>query len=491
MLTAGIGSHGSLEASSDVKIDLQSANVGASTSDEDRLHATFVCRNIKVDTFVGAEGPDRSQGKVLLSLYDNAAQSRGSVEVLGLSDVAATMGLEGLFADEHANATARTITPEGLLRALKEFEEYGGRLNSDLGASAEEIVRHYRAFLASDRPSKPHYRFIDLLNGVCVRPHQEEFSTIRSRSSGAIRWIDISNPSHGLLESIAKDLELSNGTVRLCLEDQQPITANGHKETLFISTKELRFDPESGVLTKSPLTMIIGKGFVVTLHQGRSAAADRVWAEARTQEVMQDDLGSTNYLACRIFGSTVYAAKEAIEQLARESEHLNGRYLQPSRNDLTRAEQLSHSAREAESVMLHLGEVIAALREERHRYGAAKPKESLSRYSAIVRSSLDQSRIVEERVADKRQSWGIEAQNLSNQYTSRLSIAIAALSVPGVIFGFFGQNFAENPFSNMDVWLMNGLGVAASSALVGGLWFLTHRERHRKPHQPLPLDSAL
>lgn len=491
MFAAERGIQCALSASRGAETDLQSTTLGVTTADEDRLHASFICRNIKVDTFIGAEGPDRSQGKVLLSLYDHTAQLRGSIEILGLSDVAATMGLEGLFADEQSNPKGRTITPEGLLRALKEFEEYGGRISSDTGGSIGEIVRHYRAFLSVDKAPKPHYRFIDLIDGVCVRPHEEEFSTIRSRDSGAIRWIDISNPSYELLESIAKDLELSNGTVRLCLEEHQPITANGHKETLFISTKELRFDPESGVLTKSPLTLIVGKGFVVTLHPGRSAAADRVWAEARTQEVMQGDLGSTNYLACRIFGSSVYAAKEAIEQLARESEHLNGKYLQPSRSDLTRAEQLSHSAREAESVMLHLGEVIEALREERHRYGAVKPKESLSRYSAIVRSSLDQSRIVEDRVADKRQSWGIEAQNLSNQYTSRLSIAIAALSVPGVIFGFFGQNFAHYPFSNMDVWLMNGLGVAASSALVGGLWFLTHRERHRKPHRPLPTESGL
>lgn len=456
-------------------IALADSSVAAS----DGPHVLFA-KNISVHITSGSDDIG-SSSSVVLGLHDEKTHLIGTIEVRGLSDIGVSELLEPLFESE-TNEKREQISPELLARLLQRAEEFEAVVTSELGEHSAEILQRYSEAIMPGPLLKPRYRFIDLLDGNVVRPSEGDYGSIRSRKSGALRWIDIEDPKRELLESIAKDLELSRGTVNLCLENKQPISANGFKETLFISTKELRFDAESGAMKLTPLTFVIGKDFIVSMHQGSSPAVDRVWAEIKRDEVIRSDLKSSNYLACRIFGSSIYAAKEAVESLSTQSEALNGRHWQPSRDELARAENLSNSARQAESVMLHLGEVVEALREKRHLFGVHEAKESLSRYGAIVRSSLDQSHIIEERISDKRQSWSIEAQNVSNRYTSRLSIAIAALSVPAAIFGFFGQSYATIPFTNSQIWTGNVIAAGASCALLAGLWYFTHYRHAQEKH---------
>ncbi|MBN8549904.1 MAG: hypothetical protein J0M12_11365 [Deltaproteobacteria bacterium] len=448
-----------------------------------RLAAPSVLYAKNVSIHIQAPKDDQvsRDGIVTLQIHDEKTNPVGVIRFEGLSDIGVSELLEPLFeAEMHLqdDLFPAQVISEILARAdLIECSR-----SSSFGEESAEILRAYADAISPGPLRKPHYRFFDLLDGAVIRPNDNEYASIHSRKSGALRWIDITDPKRELLESIAKDLDLSKGTVNLCLDQEQPITANGLKETLFISTKELRFDAQSGVLKLTPLTLIVGKDFVVSMHQGESPAVERVWNEIKREEVVRSDLKSSNYLACRLFGSTVYSAKLAIELLARQSEALNGYHWEPSSDELKRAENLSNSARQAESVMLHLGEIVEALREKRHLFGVGTPKESLSRYGAIIRSSADQSHMIEERVADKRQSWGIEAQNVTNRYTSRLSIAIAALSVPAAIFGFFGQSYANIPFTNTQIWAGNVIAAAASCALLAGLWYFTrkHHEHERK-----------
>lgn len=416
--------------------------------------------------------------KLILGLHDAKTHLIGTIQIDGLSGIGVSEMLDPLFEDER-RCPSRLLDPQVLRDLLMEADRVEAVVTSDLGEHVSEIVQRYSESILPGPLAKPRYRFLDLLEGNVVRPSECEWGSIRSRRSGTLRWIDIEDPKRGLLESIAKDLGLSNGTVNLCLENKQPISANGFKETLLISTKELRFDRKAGTMQLAPLTFVIGKDFIVTMHRGSSPAVDRVWSEIKRDEVIRSDLKSSNYLAARIFGSSIYAAKEAIEAMTAETEALNGRNWQPSREELVRAENLSNSARQAESVMLHLGEVVEALREKRHLFGVDHAKESLARYAAIIRGTLDQSHIVEERISDKRQSWSIEAQNVSNRYTSGLSIAIAAISVPSAIFGFFGQNFSSFPFSNAHIWLGNVVAAAASCALLAGIWYFTHPGQSR------------
>lgn len=439
----------------------------------------FYVKNIAVEIVAPDDFEREQSSTVVLTIHDPKFHSAGRIEIDRVSGAGASYLLEPFFEASTHDSRSSIVPPEVLDEVLHRAEVVDAAISSSLGDHPEEIVTEYRKLISPGPLQKPRYRFVDLLEGRTVPTREDEYGSIRTRKSGAMRWIDIEAPRRRLLESIAEDLELSNGTVGMCLQDQQPVTANGLKETLYISTKELSFDPVTAKLKLTPLIIVIGKNFLVTMHPEQSAAVNRVWSEIKRDEVAPSDLEHTNHLACRIFGSSLYAAKEAIDAITKGSEGLNGRHWQPTREDLERAERLSNSSRQAESVMLHLEEIVEALREKRHLFGAPGSKESLGRYSAIIRSSLDQTRMNEERIADKRQSWGIEAQNISNKYTSRLSIAIAALSVPAAIFGFFGQSYSTIPFTNFQIWTGNVVAAAASCALLGGLWYLTHREKLR------------
>jgi len=421
------------------------------------------------------ESPSPAEGLLTINVGDRGYKNIGQIKIENLGDIAMAAVLETMLTQSSQKPGVDVISASSLKEALETAHGLDGRVTSDFAGDIEDIVQAYKESISRAPVKKTHLASMDIENSQVVKPDGDDLSAISSGREGVIRWKDITDPTRKTSREISEQLGISNGTVRLCLNDAPAMTACSLQGGLFISTRELSYNSNSGKLHESPLIVLVGKEHVVTVHQGESPASARVWREVLDKNIITGDISYSNYLATRIIGSTIHSAKEAMEGIQASLDRLNA-----GPDNLMKAEKISRAARKMEQVVTRMDEIIQALQEKEHLFGAPSPRQSLHRYSAIVRSLVDQSRMIEKEIGDKRNSWQIAAQNYSNLLVNRLTMVVGMIAIPSAVSSFFSQQFEPGTLTNKTIGTVYALSAVAGVVLISGLGWSIKRLKSRQ-----------
>ncbi len=288
-----------------------------------------------------------------------------------------------------------------------------------------------------------------------------------------LRWIHITHPNEATLLSVSEFFAVKYGDLKPCLSPICGPRSYRYGDYLVNRFVELSLSPTDPLRVIENGTLgILGEDFLVTVSDGPSANFTRVWDELESGSVSPTEVGSSNHLFSRLFGSALHLNSEVTHTLEMRCQD----FLQaasregPSRERRKEYRLLSEGLLDARRALENNPEVLYSLKEDRNLFGSPAPRNALDRYSVIqsvILTRLDQSK---EFVKLAHEDWKVTQTEHQNSILYRLALLSGALSPIALTSSLFGMNFPNGlPYSSLLMWGCLAASIAVSAGLVGAL----------------------
>jgi len=292
-----------------------------------------------------------------------------------------------------------------------------------------------------------------------------EISDYRAKNGCAV-WADFISPTEADLASIEEELELHPLAIEDAVHDHQRPKLDQYDTHFFLAAYAVRFNEETGELTKSEIKAFVAKGALVTIHDG---TFDMSAVIERWDNNIDLSKNGVAFLLWGLLDVIVDGHFDAVQSLDGQIESVEEALFDDKPRDrevARRSFELRKSLVNLRRVVLPMREVVnSILRRESETLSTAMTPYFQDVYDHVLRvtewnESLRDlvSTIVETNI-------GIQG-NRMNLIMKKVTSWAAIIAVPTAITGFFGQNLEFLGFGTQwGVYLSSGLILATGGAL--------------------------
>lgn len=442
-----------------------------------------------------------SEGQLTINLKNRTGKVCGTIRIPQLQEDALNEVTEEIMgALPSSNDTQSPLGKESFTRIWDTIDRHGCAVETVLGSTPHQVFSSYltrwNGTQSAATSADKRVRIMELRkvsaqgsdsfheNGTFrdpapsppykpVRTAQESLEETLGREK-KFHWVRIENPTEEILQEVAETVKLSMSTLKRALDPSERSTTYRHKNSLVTTIEEFELDEKNPCkLSFKDVHAFISDTHLITISEGPSAAVNRVWDEIKNNEVDRIEKGSSNYVFCRILGSTLHSNNTVLKKLEAATRELHERTSQKSEMEIADRAMLSSlsiSGSTARHTVNALREVILALKEERNLFGAGKPRDALERYMGIQTTMNSMVNFIEKEVSVVLRTWREINQDETNNLLFRLTVAGGIFLVPGAAFDFF-QVPLKAGWTDSQIWLGLGIASVASAVLVGGLFY--------------------
>ena len=260
--------------------------------------------------------------------------------------------------------------------------------------------------------------------------------------------------------------------------DQRP-KVESYDGYLFLVTRFFSYDRSSMLVTSEQISIVFGRGFVLTFQEQASGSFEPV------RERLRANKGPTraekaDYLAYSLLDIIVDRYFIVLEQLGDDCEALEEELLsKPTTASLRGIHKLRRETMDLRRSVWPLREVVNAL--TRNESGFFQPNTLLylrDVYDHLLRI-FDSANTVRDNVSSAVDLFFSAQSQQLNQYINRLTLITIGTGILAVVTGFFGMNFQQMwpiGFDNP-----NGVFfvIAAIVLTIAILWFILERQRRQ------------
>ncbi|TFC60359.1 magnesium transporter [Cryobacterium sp. TMT2-15-1] len=280
--------------------------------------------------------------------------------------------------------------------------------------------------------------------------------------SGAVVWVDLSDPGEEDLAHLAGELGLHELAVEDALTLQQRPKLDRYPDHLFLSAYSVEFGVATAQVTTHEIAAFITDRALVTVHTG---AFDLEAVVARWDSASDLARNGVAFLLHGLLDHLVDGYFDAVEVLDDQIEELEDQLFLPG----TKQEAVQRASFELRKSLLTLRRVILPMREVVNtllRRDLHLLRDEMGPYFQDVYDHV--LRVMEWTESLRDQATAILEANLAiqgnrlNVITKKVTGYAAIIAVPTAITGFYGQNVPYPGFAQP-------LGYYSSAALIVGL----------------------
>jgi magnesium transporter len=314
------------------------------------------------------------------------------------------------------------------------------------------------------------FRILDLDPATGAPVPRTDADALAPPPPGVIRWIDLVEPDHDLLELLRQRFDLDPLAVADCREFGLHPKLEDFERYIFlvVHTFTAARDDALGIQIHE-IHAFLGETYLITVHDQPVPAQELVWNKAALDRgVLGRGSSWALYLSIE---KMVEATEPLVERIDEELEKLELAIIEEDQAaDPKRAFRIKRSAVAMRRVLRPLRDTLRIL----HRRGDPRMTERATRYLRDLADVVIRLTERVEEVAESADSVQSTYQALqatkSTDLMKNLTIFSAVFLPLGVIVGFWGQNFEGLPYDS-NVWL--GITLAALAAVPAGLleWF--------------------
>lgn len=295
-------------------------------------------------------------------------------------------------------------------------------------------------------------------------------------------WIDVSRPAHGDMRELGNRFSFHELNLDDCLSKVQIPKIDRYEDHLFIILHFPTIAKETSIPRSSQLCVFIGKGYLVTVHQGDlSPLVDMFELCAKSNAERQDLMGrSSGYLFHSIVDALVDNLIVTIRKVIGNFDDIEDEVFNEK---ISVAKEISHLRRQITSLRRMAIPLKRTVLELSTRDMQRFSEEDLTLYFDDVRDHIDkaieeleESKEVIEIYKDTDFMHGVDK---SNKILAVLTI-IFTLSIPATLIGsFYGMNVSLPGGVETGLWTFLGefttfimmLAAAAGGAIGMTLYF--------------------
>jgi Mg2+ and Co2+ transporter CorA len=277
-------------------------------------------------------------------------------------------------------------------------------------------------------------------------------------------WVNIKKPDAASLKQISRIFKIEYEDLEPVLSPDEPPDCFHKGDYLANHYDEYSFDPVCPEKLQSVrVNAYLKDKFLITIANDDVRSIKRVTQEISDNVVAGKKIDSSNYLFCRLFGSSIRYSDAAFKTFAKaafEFSKLESKSL-PETGKSEKVTEVKTSIFNASPVLQRLDHIIKALSEDENLFGAAKPRDNHERYTSIVNSMRTNLEVSSNLMGELRNAWITEGDRWRNELDLRLNKAMYKFGPISVYTGLAGV------FSQYcDPWLIGAgaVGIIALSA---------------------------
>ncbi|HUG96313.1 MAG TPA: magnesium transporter CorA family protein [Nitrososphaera sp.] len=310
----------------------------------------------------------------------------------------------------------------------------------------------------------------------------EALGNLKFLRNNGFTWIDVSRPAHGDMRELGNRFSFHELNLDDCLSKVQIPKIDRYEDHLFIILHFPTIAKETSIPRSSQLCVFIGKGYLVTVHQGDlSPLVDMFELCAKSNAERQDLMGrSSGYLFHSIVDALVDNLIVTIRKVIGNFDDIEDEVFNEK---ISVAKEISHLRRQITSLRRMAIPLKRTVLELSTRDMQRFSEEDLTLYFDDVRDHIDkaieeleESKEVIEIYKDTDFMHGVDK---SNKILAVLTI-IFTLSIPATLIGsFYGMNVSLPGGVETGLWTFLGefttfimmLAAAAGGAIGMTLYF--------------------
>lgn len=304
-----------------------------------------------------------------------------------------------------------------------------------------------------------------------------EASRAYQRRHGRL-WLNVYGLQHPeVMAEVGQRFGLHPLTLEDILNTHQRPKLDDYGDYLFVVARAWRRDENNGELASDQISIVIGRGFLLTFQEQRCGLFEPVRERLRAGAGQVRAHGA-DLLAYALLDAVVDRYFSVLEGLGTDidqAEDALGERTATAEQTMRRINRLKHDTRELRRTIWPLREVLAALQRE----GAPLVSDTTQLYLRDIYDHVVQ--VVESLDALRDATGDLLDLHLSLQ-SQRLNVEVRVLAVLSMLFmpatlisGVFGMNFRVMPWLD-DPWGF-GFALALMAAAAGGLAALFWQRR--------------
>ena len=292
---------------------------------------------------------------------------------------------------------------------------------------------------------------------------------------GELRWVDLQAQDAPQMAVLAKNFGFHPLAIEDCLQVGQRPKLEEYDDYIFMVTHALRClngeDPRE--LQPEELHTFLGTSYIVTVHLGPIGKLETVWARAKSEvSLARHGVDFLYYLMADGIVDSHYLHLDGINE---QLEALEDSILEKSQQkDLQTIFTFKHTLAHMRRILSPQRDVFAVLS---RRGGDARISERTALYFRDVYDHLVR---INESIDSARDLLGASLEAYLSMVSQRTNDIMKSLTLLSAVFlpltfvtGFFGQNFAGLPMTNMHLmW-----AVIAACAIIPAVMIYWFRKR--------------
>lgn len=278
------------------------------------------------------------------------------------------------------------------------------------------------------------------------------------------RWLNVYGIHDAtLIADIGKRFGLHPLVIEDILNTEQRPKVDAFDNYLYVVGKLYDNARKSGDLALDQLSMVIGKGFVLTFQERRSGTFEPIRQRLRAGKGMLSQQ-STDYLAYTLLDVTIDGYFSAIEHLGDKCEALEEEILGPPRKGvLTKAHQLKREISLLRRTIWPMRELINSLQRNHAAFFSEETRIYLRDIYDHTVHLLEQLEDLRDLITGLLDIHLTSVSNRVNLEVRTLTLLTTVFMPAALVAGIFGMNFRTMP------WLDSADGFWSALALMAGV----------------------
>jgi magnesium transporter len=290
-------------------------------------------------------------------------------------------------------------------------------------------------------------------------------------ADGEIRWIDLSKQDEAQLATLQQRFGFHPLTIEDCLHFDQRPKIEEYGGYLFVVVHSF-YSGSGDICDLAPLELhaFLGKGYLVTVHEGDIDPLAKVWTRAAGDATLpRRGVDYILYLIVDAMVDTDFVLLDSISDALDEIEETI--VTKPAATDLTRIFSLRRTLVMMRKVLSPERDVFALLAKRGHELLSDKTSlyfRDVFDHLVRIYESIDTSRDLLGNALEAHRS--VLAQR-TNDVMKQLTILSAVFLPLTFVTGFFGQNFEGMPFKSQPLmWVVIASCIAIPIGMVAWFW---------------------
>ncbi|MGL4995746.1 MAG: magnesium/cobalt transporter CorA [Deefgea sp.] len=298
------------------------------------------------------------------------------------------------------------------------------------------------------------------------REYQPKYSTL---------WLNVHGlQNHKLLKLIGKRFKLHPLVLEDILNTQQRPKVEHYPGYLFITARLVSL-AEDGQLDSEQVSIIVGRGFVLTFQEKPTGTFAAIRETLRSSESQIRKLGP-DYLVYSLLDKLVDRYFLVLEQLGERSEDLDEAInASPSAHQMTEVQDLRRALQYVKRSLWPVREVLNTLQRDEADFFHSETQLYLRDVYDHTVQLIETVESLREMVAGQQEMYlSLQSQRLNEQM--RLLTVITTICMPlSLIAGIYGMNFEYMPELKWPLGYFFALGLMALIAVSLSLFFWLRR----------------